>query len=249
MILDDALAQNLFSEDQYISRRRPRAVLCLPLVKQAKLTGLLYLENDLAPGVFTPNRLAMLELLASQAAISIDNARVYAELARLNADLTQENSDRRKAEEALLASEERWRKLFENSSVGIALTAADGRFVAANVALQNMLGYTDEELRGFTAADVTLEEDRAAIEARISQVAEGERRIYRLKKRLARKDGGVIWADVNAVFVAASGSTPAFFALVVADITERERAQVNLGPVESDAAGPTPIRPGPCSCD
>ena len=101
----------------------------------------------MAPGVFTPNRLAMLELLASQAAISIDNARVYAELARLNADLTQENSDRRKAEEALLASEERWRKLFENSSVGIALTAADGRFVAANVALQNMLGYTDEELR------------------------------------------------------------------------------------------------------
>jgi len=169
--------------------------------------------------VFTPNRLAMLELLASQAAISIDNARVYAELARLNADLTQENSDRRKAEEALLASEERWRKLFENSSVGIALTAADGRFVAANVALQNMLGYTDEELRGLTAADVTVEEDRAAIEACISQVAEGERRIYRLKKHLARKDGGVIWADVNAVFVAASGSTPAFFALVVADIT------------------------------
>jgi GAF domain-containing protein len=63
------------------------------LVKQAKLMGVLYLENKLVPRVFTPKRLAMLELLASQAAISLDHARLYAEL-------TQENSDRRKAEEA-----------------------------------------------------------------------------------------------------------------------------------------------------
>ena len=62
--------------------------------------GVLYLENNLVPRVFTPKRLAMLELLASQAAISLDHARLYADLGRLNAQLTQENSDRRKAEEA-----------------------------------------------------------------------------------------------------------------------------------------------------
>ena len=106
VILDDASAHNLFSEDEYVRQRRPRSVLCLPLVKQAKLMGVLYLENNLASSVFTPKRLAMLELLASQAAISLDNARVYAELARLNAELRQENSDRRKAEDALRASQE-----------------------------------------------------------------------------------------------------------------------------------------------
>jgi PAS domain S-box-containing protein len=84
VILDDASANNLFSEDEYVRQRRPRSILCLPLVKQTKLMGVLYLENNLARGAFTPNRLAMLGLLASQAAISLDNARVYTELARLN---------------------------------------------------------------------------------------------------------------------------------------------------------------------
>src|SRR4030081_872659 len=87
MILDDASTQNLFSQDEYVRQRRPRSVLCLPLVKQAKLMGVLYLENSLAPRVFTPKRLTMLEMLASQAAISLDHARLYADLNRLNAEL------------------------------------------------------------------------------------------------------------------------------------------------------------------
>jgi PAS domain S-box-containing protein len=70
-----------------VQQRQPRSVLCLPLIKQAKLIGVLYLENTLAPRVFTPARLAVLELLASQAAISVDHARVYADLKRLNTEL------------------------------------------------------------------------------------------------------------------------------------------------------------------
>ena len=69
VILSDASAENTFSEDEYIRRKRPRSVLCLPLVKQRKLMGILYLENNLAPDVFGPNRLVALELIASQAAI------------------------------------------------------------------------------------------------------------------------------------------------------------------------------------
>src|ERR1700741_431833 len=114
VILDDASAQSLFAQDEYVLEQRPRSVLCLPLVKQVSMVGILYLENSLAPRVFTAKRLAMLELLASQAAISLDHARLHADLGRLNAELTQENSDRRKVEEALRASEERWRRLFEN---------------------------------------------------------------------------------------------------------------------------------------
>jgi PAS domain S-box-containing protein len=221
VILDDASAQNLFSEDEYVRQRRPRSVLCLPLVKQAKLVGVLYLENSLAPHVFTPERLAMLELLASQAAISLDHARLYAEL-------TQENSDRRKAEEALRASEERWRILFETSSAGIALVAADGRYIAANLALQKMLGYTEEELHRLTAQEVTYEEDRAATEVILAESAEGRRRDYRIEKRYWRKDGNLIWADISSTLVPATGDAPAFLASVVVDITERKRAEEEL---------------------
>jgi len=214
---------NLFTEDEYIRQQRPRSILCLPLVKQAKLMGALYLENNLAPGVFTPRRLAMLELLTSQAAISLDHARLYA-------DLIQENNDRRRAEEALRASEERWGMLAENSSAGIALIAPSGRFIAANVALQKMLGYTEPELQARTAASITHEKDRAATEARahIAEADERQRRVYRLEKRFLRKDGKILWADVSTVFVPARGSISAFFAVVIIDITKRKAAEEKL---------------------
>jgi predicted ATPase/signal transduction histidine kinase len=80
VLLDDAAASPLFSHDMYVKQRRPRSVLCLPLVKQGKLVGALYLENNLTPRAFTPSRIAVLELLASQAAISLENAVLYSNL-------------------------------------------------------------------------------------------------------------------------------------------------------------------------
>ena len=80
VILDDASAQNPFSADEYIRQKQARSILCLPLMKQAELIGVLYLENNLTSHVFTPARIAVLELLASQAAISLENARLYSDL-------------------------------------------------------------------------------------------------------------------------------------------------------------------------
>jgi PAS domain S-box-containing protein len=80
VILDDALVQNPFSNDNYIRTHQLRSVLCLPLIKQTKLIGVLYLENNLAPDIFTPTRIAVLKLLASQAAICLENTRLYRDL-------------------------------------------------------------------------------------------------------------------------------------------------------------------------
>jgi PAS domain S-box-containing protein len=170
----------------------------------------------------------MLEMLASQAAISLDHARLYADLGRLNAELTQENSDRRKAEEALRAGEQRWRKLFETSSAGIALISSDGRYLAANLALQKMLGYSEAELQRLGPLQLTCEEDRPETEAILLKSVNRERLDYRIEKRYRSKDGKVIWADVSSTLVPATGDAPAFFAAVVVDITQRKRAEEEL---------------------
>ena len=229
IILDDASAPNQFSADEYIKTKRARSVLCLPLIKQASLKGALYLENNLASHVFTPDRILVLRLLVSQAAISLDHARLVAEL-------TQENIDRKRAEEGLRASEERWSKLVENSSAGIALIAPDGRFIAANLAIQEMLGYTEHELQALTVSNISHEEDRTATEVRVAEANEGKRRSYRVEKRFLRKDGNVMWADVSAVFVPASGSNSAFFSAVIVDISERKRVGEKLRKAQTELA-------------
>jgi PAS domain S-box-containing protein len=80
VLLDDAAELNSFSEDAYIQAAHPRSILCLPLVKQKRITGVLYLENNQASHVFTQHRLAVLSLLSSQAAISLENARLYLDI-------------------------------------------------------------------------------------------------------------------------------------------------------------------------
>ena len=87
VILDDARGQNMFAEDEYIGRKQARSLLCLPLLKQAELIGVLYLENSLASHVFTPARIAVLKLLASQAAIALENARLYSDVAEREAKI------------------------------------------------------------------------------------------------------------------------------------------------------------------
>jgi PAS domain S-box-containing protein len=82
----------LYSEDEYVRAKRARSVLCLPIVKRTKLVGALYLENNLTPRAFTSDRVSVLELVASQAAISLENARLYSDLQRSEAFLAQGQS-------------------------------------------------------------------------------------------------------------------------------------------------------------
>jgi PAS domain S-box-containing protein len=92
VVLGDASLRNLYSDDHYVQQKHPRSVLCLPIVKQTRLIGALYLENNLTPLVFTEDRIALLEMLASQAAISLENANLYAGLQRSEAYLAQGQS-------------------------------------------------------------------------------------------------------------------------------------------------------------
>jgi PAS domain S-box-containing protein len=212
VILDDAFAQEPFSMDEYVREKRVRSVLCLPLVKQAKLIGVLYLENNLASRVFTPARISILELLASQAAISLENARLYGELTM---------------------SEERWRNLFESVPVGVNMVGSHRRYVAANSAFQRMTGYSEAELRSLTPVDITHEDDRAVSEAVMAAQMAGQPYVQHREKRYRRKDGGVIWAEVDAFLAPVAGSAP-LLAGVAVDITERKRAEEVVRDAQAD---------------
>ena len=80
LVLNDATTDGLFAKDPYIEEQQPKSVLCVPLLHQNKLTGLLYLENNETSGAFTQDRLKVINLLASQISISVDNARLYTQL-------------------------------------------------------------------------------------------------------------------------------------------------------------------------
>jgi len=118
IVLNDATSEPVFNLDNYIITQQPKSILCTPIVNQGKLIAILYLENNLTTGAFTAQRLEVLQLLSSQAAISIENARLYhdleeynrtleakvkertLELQAKNLQLQQEIRDRQRAEEA-----------------------------------------------------------------------------------------------------------------------------------------------------
>ncbi|HEY1140077.1 MAG TPA: AAA family ATPase [Lysobacter sp.] len=124
-LLNDAGHQGGTDAEPYFAANASRSVLCLPLLKQARMTGVLYLENHLASDVFTPSRLAVLKLLASEAAISLENARLY---------------------EDLQEREARVRRLFNSNIIGIFTWNLDGRILDGNEAFLRIVGYDAADL-------------------------------------------------------------------------------------------------------
>ena len=133
VIVDDAATQAPFAADAYIRQRQARSILCLPLVTRAKLGGLLYLENNLAPRVFVPARATILKLLASQAATALENAGLYRDVA------TREAKIRRLVDANIIGT-----FIWKAASPGI--EASDVVVTEANDAFLRMVGYDREDL-------------------------------------------------------------------------------------------------------
>ena len=136
--------------------------------------------------------------------------------------------ERRQAEDRLRKSEARWRRVFENSAIGIALTDLDGHFLATNAAYQGMLGYTEEELRARSWLDVTHEDDRKTNWALSMDFLVKKRQQFQIEKRYLRKDGQILWVRNDISRVPGGEGTPGFTLTLVEDITERKRLQGQL---------------------
>ena len=169
VMLDDAVTLNPFSTDRYIAQQQARSVFCLALTNQAHLIGALYLEHHHAPGVFAPARTAVLKLLASQAAISLENSRLYRDLAEREA---------------------RVRSLVDANIIGIFTWHTDGRVFDANEEFLRIIGYSRDDLGSHRLrwTDFTLPEWREP-DARVLEDLKRGGIALAQERELLRKDG------------------------------------------------------------
>ena len=205
VILEDASAQNPFSADEYLRQKRARSVLGLPLVKQANLIGVLYLENNLTPHVFTLARLAVLKLLASQAAISLENSRLYRDLQQREAKI---------------------RRLVDANIVGVLISDLDGRIIEANDSFLEMVRYTRDDLTAgqLRWPELTPPEWQGVSENAVAHLrATGTCKVF--EKEYFRSDGSRVPVLVGAAAIEGPGSQTVAFVL---DMTQRKRAEVAL---------------------
>jgi PAS domain S-box-containing protein len=202
LVLGDASTQHPYSADVYIRRRRARSVLCLPLVNQAKLIGLLYLENNLTPHAFTPTRIAALKLVASQAAISLENTRLYRELEERETKL---------------------RRLVEANIMGIYIWNLQGEILEANEAFLRVLGYSRADLvsGGMRWTDLTPAQWRDRDEqAQAELKATGT--IQPFEKEYFGKDGSLVPVLLGCATFEGSANEGVAFVL---DLSEQKRVE------------------------
>ncbi|MCP4345110.1 MAG: AAA family ATPase [Desulfobacterales bacterium] len=207
VILHNASEEGLFTHDPYILRHMPKSVLCIPIRYKDKISGILYLENSLAEGAFTPDRVKMMELLSSQAAISIENARFYT---------------------SLRESEEKYRSLYEGAVEGIFQITPGGTLISANPALNRILGYDESddltEIIGNVANVYANIEDRDKITEILSKNGE----VNGFELRLRHRDGNCVWVSISAHAIKDADGKAFQFEGFLVDITERmekEKAQ------------------------
>jgi PAS domain S-box-containing protein len=126
--------------------------------------------------------------------------------------------------------------MFEKFPVGIVLRDADQRYMAANPAFQQMIGYPEQELSGLGPLDITHEDDRLTTERTLTEFRTGLRQSAEKEKRFRRKDGSVVWTMLSTFCIPEAGQTPAFYPEIVVDITERKQAEAALREAEIELA-------------
>jgi PAS domain S-box-containing protein len=205
VLLDDASQGSPFSADEYLIRQQPKSVLCLPLLRRSALIGLLYLENNLATHAFTPERVTVLELLASQAAITLENARLYRDLAEREA---------------------RIRRLVDANIVGIFIFHLEGRILEANDAFLRIVGYDREDLASgqMRWTDLTPPE-WLDLDNQLTAELKTTGTLQPFEKEYFRKDGSRVPVLIGVAMFEESGGQGVGF---VHDLTRRKRTEAEV---------------------
>jgi PAS domain S-box-containing protein len=205
LILGDASVDPTYASDPYVREHKAKSILCLPLATDAKVTGALYLENNLVPHVFTPDRVAVLKVLASQAAISLENSRLYHDLSN---------------------REGRIRRLVDANILGVCIWKLDGAILEANDAFLRMLQYEREDVlsgRVRWTDQTPLQwrelDERTIVELRSTGTFQP------VEKEYYRKDGSRVPVLIGGALLEENGDEGVAFVL---DLTELKRIEKAL---------------------
>jgi len=223
VVLNDAFRDHIYAGDKYIAEHRTRSLLCLPIVHQGKLSGLLYLENNLTSNVFTPDRLELLKAISSQAAISMVNAGLYASLEATIKDLRQAEATVRDSRSLLKA-------IIDNSTAVIYVKDLRGRYLLINrryeeifqISREATLGKTDLDLFPKKTAESFQHLDRRALDSGKAMETE---------EVVPHDDGLHTYISIKCPLFNSEGKPYAVFGIST-DITERKQAAEALGESE-----------------
>jgi PAS domain S-box-containing protein len=205
VILDDATAQNPFSADPYVIQHHARSIICLPLVNQGKLNGIIYLENNLSTHVFTSDRITVLKVLASQAAISLENMRLYRDLE---------------------IREKKIQRLVDANILGITTWNVEGAIVASNEAFLRMVQYDPEDVASGRVRwrDMTPAEWRERSERALAKVMQTGT-VQPFESEMFRKDGTRVPVLLAGALFEEGSNEGVGFAL---DLSEQKRVEEAL---------------------
>jgi len=178
VVIDDASVQGRFTKDRYIIEHNLKSVLCTPLISRGQLRGVLYLENNLTAGAFTPERVKIMQMLTSQVAISVENAGFY---------------------KSLKKSEKKYRSLWERAVEGIFQASPDGHLISANPSLYKIMGYDQSEDTASLATDIAKQifvnpEDRDKLLNNLS----AQDQVVGFETDVRQKDGTPIQISLSA---------------------------------------------------
>ena len=209
LLLNDVATSTLYSQDAHLLAAQPRSILCLPLLHKGELVGVFYMENRLTSHAFPPERLELLTMLATQAAIALQNASLVAGL--------------QEAQDSVQASEQRFRLLFEHAPLGIFeidISDVVPRICAANRRAEATYGWSSDEFATLDAAQLIPDESRDEIQRLVESVRAGKTALLETTNR--RRDGTLF--PVRIIATPARAQRGLRMIVAVEDITaQRQR--------------------------
>lgn len=202
VVLGHASRHEMFQQDTYIQEKQPLSLLCMPIMYHGELTAILYLENSQSRDVFDRNRLEALQILSAQAAISIENAKLY---------------------QSLKQSEYNYKSLFMNAVEGIFRASPEGRFISANPALATLLGYQTPNAFLNEIIDIASQcfIENADLRDFMGRL-DTHQQIVNFETRWQTKSGHPIYVSISARIVKNSQGYLEYYEGSLTDISERK---------------------------
>jgi PAS domain S-box-containing protein len=208
VVIVDVSAHPTLAMDAYVMAQQPKSLLCTPILNQGKLVAILYLENHVTVGAFTRDRVELLNVLCTQAAISLQNARLYQQ--------EQQKSH------ALAQKEAEYRSIFESVNDGLSICdLVTGQIIAVNPTLCQMYGYSQAEWLDLTPVDFMHPDSLASFAEFLAALNAGQK--FYTQGICKRKDGSWFDVEVKAVPFLLNGKVHGLS--ILRDISDRKASE------------------------